>query len=86
LTQTELDILQQIKQDVSGHVDLILEHGYTGVINNANIDSIVAAVVVSMLSTRAIILKEFLKGMELFGLAATLKKYPKSSQKLVCHR
>ena len=82
LTQTELEILQQIKQDVSGHVDLILEHGYTGVINNANIDSIVAAVVVSMLSRRATLLRELLKGMELFGLAATLKKHPKAARSL----
>lgn len=82
LTQTELDTLQQIKENVSSHIDLIIEHGYTGVVNNCNIDSIVDAVAVSMLSKRAIVLKEFQKGMELFGLAAAIKKYPKVARSL----
>jgi hypothetical protein len=49
LTANELKSLELIKQDVSQHTDVILEHGYTGLINEANVDSISAAVVVSML-------------------------------------
>ena len=82
LTASELNTLQQIKQNVTEHVDLILEHGYTGPINNTNVDSIVSAVVVGMLSRRALILKEVQKGMELYCLTTIVANHPKAARSL----
>lgn len=76
LTSTERELLQQIQSDVLQHQDTIFEHGYTGVVDEAHLESITASIVVSMLSRRILCLKEFKKGLELYGLSSILSKYP----------
>ena len=56
LTVAERKVLEQIKQDVVQHTDMILEHGYTGLVNEANTESIVTAVIVSIISRRCLVL------------------------------
>lgn len=68
LTQSEMQLLEQIKGNVSDHKDTIIDHGYTSVINQGNLKSIVASVVVSILSRRNLCMNEFGKGMTLYGL------------------
>ena len=76
LTAAEHEQLQRIRSDVLRHQDTIFEHGYTGVIDEAHLDSITAAIVIIMLSWRILCLKKFKKGLELYGLAGILFKYP----------
>ena len=73
LTPSEKLLLQTIKEDPAGHQDTILEHGYTGVVDLEHIHDITGTVMVSLLSRRSLYLKEFGKGLELFGLASTMR-------------
>jgi len=82
LTEKELTYLEEIKSNVLANQDTILEHGYTGPITDSHLDSITKAVVASILSRRALMLKELRKGMELFGLAQLITKYPKVCESL----
>lgn len=82
LTSAEQELLQQIQSDVLQHQDTIFEHGYTGVVDEAHLDSITASIVVSMLSRRMLCLNEFKKGLELYGLAGILSKYPEVTRSL----
>ncbi|KAL9961148.1 hypothetical protein ACROYT_G030041 [Oculina patagonica] len=82
LTSAEQELLQQIQSDVLQHQDTIFEHGYTGVVDEAHLDSITASIVFSMLSRRMLCLNEFKKGLELYGLAGILSKYPEVTQSL----
>ncbi|EDO39148.1 predicted protein, partial [Nematostella vectensis] len=56
--------------------------GYTGPITRNCVESITGAVVVSMLSRRLLVLKEFRKGLELYGLADIVSKYPEVAKSL----
>ncbi len=57
------------------HEEFIIEHGYTGIINADNVDAIIGTVMVSMISRRLLYLSEFLKGLELFGVAANVVQH-----------
>ncbi|XP_048579358.1 uncharacterized protein LOC125560950 [Nematostella vectensis] len=82
LTETECKLLKNIRQDIASSTDIIIDHGYTGPITDACADSILAAVTVSMLSRRELMLKELKKGMELYGLADIVTKHPKKCKGL----
>ena len=69
LTSKEKEMLDQIKSDVLQFQDTIIDHGYTGQINQANADSIISSVVVCIISRRMLCLNEFRRGLNLFGLA-----------------
>lgn len=78
LTESERQIVERIKNDVMQHMDVILEHGYTGPINSTYTEEIIAAVKVSILNQRALMIKEFMKGMELYGLADIIRENPET--------
>lgn len=82
LTEKELLILESIKQDPAQNTDVIVDHGYTGPITTANVESIVNAVTVSMLSRRQLMLREFKKGLELYGLSEIVVKFPQHCKAL----
>ena len=83
LSEAELNIVNQIKQDdLKNHTDLIVEHGYTGPITDDNMDSISGAIVVNMLSRRMLALREFRRGLELYGLADLVAKHPNAARSL----
>lgn len=69
LTEKEKEMLDQMKSDVLKFQDTIIEHGYTGQISQANVDSIISSVVVSIISKRMLCLNEFRRGLNLYGLA-----------------
>lgn len=73
LTSDEKSLLESIREDPAHHQDTIFEHGYTGVIDPDHINDLTATVMVSLLSRRALFLKEFGKGLELFGLASLVR-------------
>ena len=76
LKSTELEkyfvCFSQIKANPIEHSDFILENGYTGVINDENVDNILGAIMVSISSRRILYLNEILRGLELFGIKETL--------------
>ena len=75
LTSTEQVLLHHIQSNVMDHQDTIIEHGYTGVIDKEHLHSITASIVVSMLSRRTLCLKEFKKGLQLYGLSGLISRY-----------
>lgn len=74
LTPDEKSLLETIREDPARHQDTIFEHGYTGVIDADHINDITGTVMVSLLIRRVLFLKEFGKGLELFGVASLLKE------------
>lgn len=64
LTESELRLLERIREDVAANTGTILEHGYTEPITEAQVESIVTAVTVSILSRRTTKLKELKKGLK----------------------
>ncbi|KAK3712178.1 hypothetical protein QZH41_005805 [Actinostola sp. cb2023] len=82
LTESELKLLEGIREDVAANTDTILEHSYTGPITEAHVESIVAAVTVSILSRRELMLKELKKGLELYDFATIITKHPQVCKNL----
>ena len=58
-TSTERGLLLQIQSIVLDQQESIIDRGYTGVIDEAHLDSITASIVFSILSRRALCLKQF---------------------------
>jgi hypothetical protein len=75
-TLTEKQQLDSIREEPTSHDEFIIEHGYTGIINADNVDAIIATVMISMISRRLLYLSEFLKGLELFDVAANVTQHP----------
>lgn len=73
LTPCEKSLLQGIREDPVTHQDTILEHGYTGIVDLEHVNDITGTVMVSLVSRRSLFLKEFGKGIELFGLESLVK-------------
>ena len=76
LTSEEKKKFDIIKEDVSQHHDYIIEHGYTGVINNERIVDILGSILVSIWNKRVLCLKEFKEGMDHYGLSNILSHSP----------
>jgi hypothetical protein len=76
LTPKERDTLNNIKANLSQYHDMILDHGYTGVINEENMDDIIGTVVISIWNKRVLFLKEFKEGLGLFGLKSIISHSP----------
>ena len=60
-------MIDQIKDDVLTFQDTN-DHGFTGQISQANVDSIISSIVVSIVSKRMLCLNEFRRGLNLYGL------------------
>lgn len=50
LTVGDQSIVNQIREDVTPHQDMIIEHGYTGSINHEHVDNIVSSIVISIVT------------------------------------
>ena len=82
LTHDEKKMLDKIRNDLANSHDIIIEHGYTGVINQDHIDDITRSIMVSLVNRRRLYLCEFMKGMELYGLAELIRRNPESCKPL----
>lgn len=76
LTKSEKEVVESIRNDIQRHQDTILDHGYTGVIDDGHVDEIVGSVVISLVSKRILYLKEFMQGLALYGIDELLMKAP----------
>lgn len=75
MTSTERQIIDSVKKDINLHVDLVREHGYTGLVDEAHIDDIVRSMKVSLVNKRILYLREFKEGLSLFDLSTILNDY-----------
>ena len=76
ITPQEKMILENIQNDLGNHRDTIAEHGYTGVIDQEHISDITGSILISLVTRRQLYLSEFLRGLELYGLADVIKQNP----------
>ena len=76
LSKSEKKIVEIIKHDVKGNQDIILDNGYTGLVDDEHIDEIVGSVMISLVSKRIMYLKEFARGLSLYGVDELLSKAP----------
>ena len=67
-TEIDRQLIESVRSDVCVHQDVILDHGYTGMIDSAHVEEIVGTLMVSILTRRQLYLKAFMEGMQLFKL------------------
>ena len=60
----------------------IIEHGYTGRIDDDNSDQTIKSMIVSIVSRRLLCVNEFMKGLQLFGLAEAIQKYTEACKEI----
>lgn len=82
LTEFDKRMLSSVEENVKQHEDLILDHGYTGVIEDKKKDEIIATVKVSVINRRSLYLKEFCRGLSLFGIYDAVQNHPKLLKEL----
>jgi hypothetical protein len=73
LTASDRVLLDSIRHDVKANTDTIIEHGYTGLIEDSHIDEILQSVVISIVVKRLVYLKEFMHGLNSYGLESVLQ-------------
>ncbi|KAK3744015.1 hypothetical protein QZH41_004824 [Actinostola sp. cb2023] len=76
LTTGDKTLIQSIKDDLASNSDTIVDHGYTGPINSSHMEDIVKSIAVSIVSKREVYLKEFMEGLNNFGVADAIKAHP----------
>ena len=82
ITPEEKRMLDSIQNDLGSHSDTIVDHGYTGQIDQEHISDITGSILISLITKRQVYLKEFIKGLELYGLAELIKQNPESCKPL----
>lgn len=58
------------------HQEMIIEHGYTGNINQEQVNNIVQSIVITIVTRQVVIMKEFMEGLQLYGLAKIVLSNP----------
>lgn len=76
LTAADQSIINQIREDVTPHQEMIIEHGYTGNIDQEHVDDIVQSIIISIVTRQVVIMKEFMEGFHLYGLAKIVLSNP----------
>ncbi|KAJ7371605.1 hypothetical protein OS493_024281 [Desmophyllum pertusum] len=76
LTSNDLQLIQSIRENLSNHHDTIIDHGYTGTIDEAHMEEIVNSVIITIVTKRVVFLKEFMEGLKLFGVAEAIRRHP----------
>ena len=84
LTKHEKQQLEAISNDPVANQDVILDHGYTGIIDASHVKDITGTVVVRLVTKRQLFLKEFRKGSDLYGLLGALDENKELCKKSVC--
>lgn len=76
ITPGEKVNLDNIISDLINNRSTIIDHGYTGKIDQEHISDIRRSVIVSLVTKRQLYLSEFMKGLEMYGLAEMVKQHP----------
>ena len=85
LTKEEKLILVDIRLDCTKHTDLILHHGYTGVVHLNFIEDIINSLKVRFVSNRILYMQEFKKGLNVYGLGNMIEMNPDVMPFPLCH-
>lgn len=75
-------LLDSVRNDIITYSSTIIEHGYTGRIDDDNADQIINSMIVSIVSRRLVCVNEFMKGLQLFGLSEVIQKYPEACKEI----
>ena len=76
LTASNRVLLDSVRKDVMANSDTIVEHNYTGRIDDEHIDDILQSIVVSIVTKRLVYLNEFMEGLDSYGLKNILHTCP----------
>ena len=76
ITPGEKVNLDNIISDLINNRSTVIDHGYTGKIDQEHISDIRRSVIVSLVTKRQLYLSEFMKGLEMYGLAEMVKQHP----------
>ena len=68
--------LCSVVSDDRGNASTIIDHGYTNNADQEHISDIRSSIILSIGSKRQLYLNQFMKGLELYGLAEMLKQNP----------
>ena len=82
LLSVDNKLLESVRSNFSAYSSTIIEHGYTGQINDDKADQIINSMIVSIVSRRLVCINEFMKGLQLFGLAEVIQKYPEACKEI----
>lgn len=82
LTATDFQLIKSIRENLSSHHDMIIDLGYTARILEAHIEEIINSVIIGIIMKRVVFLKEFMKGLNQFGVADAIKSRPEAFKSL----
>ena len=82
LTEKEKELIRAVRSNCKEYIDLILEHNYTGVIDEKNIEEIVGSLKVSFVTNRRNQMKEFMIGLQSYDLDNLIKNHPEACRSL----
>lgn len=82
LTTSDRKLLNAIKEDTEAHTDTIIEHGYTATVDASRIEKTLSSVVISLVSKGLVYLKEFLNGLDSYGLKGIIQTQPEACKPL----
>ena len=90
LMPADKKFLDSVRSDVTAYSSTIIEHGYTGRIDDDNAgridddnaDQIINSMIVSIVSRRLVCVNEFMKGLQLLGPADIIRKYPEACKEM----
>ena len=82
LTPSERALLSSIRTDITSHTDTIIEHGNTGSIDDSHIEEILKSIAITIVTRRVLYLKEFLEGLNAYGLGSIIQSHPEACKAL----
>ena len=82
LTPSDRNLLSSIRTDITSHTDTIIEHGYTSSIDDSHIEEILKSIAISIVTRRVLYLKEFLEGLNVYGLGSIIQSHPEACKAL----
>ena len=82
LTPSDRLLLNSVRTDLTSHADTVIEHGYTGRIDDSHMEEIVKSIVISIVTKRVVYLKEFLEGLDAYSLGSIIQTHPEACKAL----
>ena len=82
LTDSDKQLLKSVTKNVISHSDIIIEHGYTGLIDHLHISEIEKSMMISIITKRLVYLKEFMLGLDSYGLTTIIQAHPHACRSL----
>ena len=76
LTLRDMVLLNLIRSGLTSHTDTIMEHGFTGGIDDSHIEEILESIVNSIVTKRGVHLVEVLEGLNAYGLDSIIQTHP----------